>query len=101
MKTLPELSHMCVISSLINATVLSTSSNSPAETCDTLLSLVIPVCCHFIYNLFLFQDYKIEVSRQSLSAILVDQVGFIKMTLLLYFLQCCFTVFLDVMIYNF
>ena len=55
------LSHMCtcVISSLSNATVMSLSSNSPAETCDTLLLLVLPVCCHSIYNLFLLQAYII------------------------------------------
>ena len=70
----------CVISSLSNATGMSMSSNSPAETCDTLLLMVIPVCCHFIYNLFLFQAYKIEVSRRSVTAILVDQVGFTKRT---------------------
>jgi len=86
------LSHMCtcVISSLSNATVMSLSTNSPAETCDTLLLLVISVCCHFIYNLFLLHAYKIEVSRRSLTAILVDPVGFTKMTsysLLLYLLQ--------------
>ena len=70
------LSHMCtcVISSLINATVMSLSSNSPAETCDTLLLfLVISVSCRFIYNLFLLQAYTIEASRQSLTAILVVQ----------------------------
>ena len=83
---------MCtgVISSLNKKTVMAMSSNSLAETCDTLLLLVIPVCCHFIYNLYLFQAYKIEVRRRSLSAILVDPVGFRKMTsysLLLYLLQ--------------
>ena len=83
---------MCtyVISSLSNATVMSLSTNSPAETCDTLLLLVISVCCHFIYNVFLLQVYKIEGSRRSLTAILVGQVGFRKMTsysLLLYLLQ--------------
>ena len=92
------LSHMCtcVISSLSNATVMSLSTNSPAETCDTLLLLVISVCCHFIYNLFVLQAYKIEASRRSLTAILVDPVGFTKMTsysLLVYLLQgrdyCC------------
>ena len=80
----------CVISSLNNATVMSMSSNSPAETCDTLLLLVIPVCCHFIYNIFLLQAYKIKLIRRSLTAILVDPVGFTKMTsysLLLYLLQ--------------
>ena len=86
------LSHMCtcVISSLSNATVMSLSTNSPAETCDTLLLLVISVCCHFIYNLFVLQAYKIESSRRSLTAILGDPVGFTKMTsysLLLYLLQ--------------
>ena len=86
------LSHMCtcVISSLSNATVMSLSTNSPAETCDTLLLLVISVCCHFIYNLFVLQAYKIESSRRSLTAILGDPVGFTKMmsySLLLYLLQ--------------
>ena len=86
------LSHMCkcVISSLSNATVMSLSTNSPAETCDTLLLLVLSVCCHFIYNLFVLQAYKIELSGRSLTAILGDPVGFIKMTsysLLLYLLQ--------------
>ena len=44
----------------------------------------------FNQNLFLLQAYKIEVSRRSLHAILVDAVGFTKMTsysLLLYLLQ--------------
>ena len=80
----------CVISSLNNVTVMSMSSNSLAETCDTLLLLVIPVCCHFIYNIFLLQAYKIKLIRRSLTAILVDPVGFTKMTsysLLLYLLQ--------------
>ena len=87
------LSHMCtcVISSLSNATVMSLSTNSPAKTCDTLLLLVISVCCHFIYNLFqALEAYKIESSRRSLTAILGDPVGFTKMTaysLLLYLLQ--------------
>ena len=81
------LSYMCtyVISSLSKATVMS-----PTETCDTLLLLVISVCCHFIFNLFVLQTYKIEASRQRLTAILVDQVGFTKMTsysLFLYLLQ--------------
>jgi len=52
--------------------------------------LVISVCCHFIYNLFVLQAYKIEASRRSLTAILGDPVGFTKMTpysLLLYLLQ--------------
>ena len=82
----------CVISSLSNATVMSLSTNSPAETCDTLLLLVISVCCHFIYNLFVLQAYKIELSRRGLTAILGDPVGFTKMTsysLLLYLLQGC------------
>ena len=82
----------CVISSLSNATVMSLSTNSSAETCDTLLLLVISVCCHFIYNLFVLQAYKIESSRRSLTAILADPVGFTKMTsysLLLYLLQGC------------
>ena len=55
-----------------------------------LLLLVIPVCCHFIYNLFLVHAYKIEVSRRGLTAILVDPVGFTKImsySLLLYLLQ--------------
>ena len=58
------LSHMCtcVISSLSNATVMSLSSNSPAEICDTLLLLVVSVCCNFIYNLFVLQAYEIEAS---------------------------------------
>ena len=86
------LSHKCtcVISSLSNVTVMSLSTNSPAETCDTLLLLVISVCCHFIYNLFVLQAYKIESSRRSLTAILGDPVGFTKMksySLLLYLLQ--------------
>ena len=56
------LSHMCTcdISSPRNATVMSMSSNSPAETCDTLLLLVISVCCHFIYNLFVLQASKLN-----------------------------------------
>ena len=92
------LSHMCtcVISSLSNATVMSLSTNSSAETCDTLLLLVISVCCHFIYNLFVLQAYKIESSRRSLTAILGDPVGFTKMTsysLLLYLLQDLCTTF--------
>ena len=41
---------------------------------------IISVCCHFIYNLFLLQDNKIEASRRGLTAILVDQVGITKMT---------------------
>ena len=80
----------CVISSLSNATVMSLSTNSPAETCDTLLLLVISVCCHFIYNLFVLQAYKIESSRRSLTVILGDPCDFTKMTtysLLLYLLQ--------------
>ena len=86
------LSHMCtcVISSLSNATVMSLSTNSPAETCDTLLLLIISVCCHFVYNLLVLQAYKIESSRRSLTAILGEPVGFTKMTsysLLLYLLQ--------------
>jgi len=86
------LSHMCtcVISSMNNATGISLSTNSPAETCDTLLLLANYVCCHFIYNLFALQAYKIESSRRSLTAILGDPVGFTKMTsysLLLYLLQ--------------
>ena len=55
-----------------------------------LLLLVISVCCHLIYNLFVLQAYKIEVSRRSLTVILFDPVGFTKMTsysLLLYLLQ--------------
>ena len=74
------LSRMCtcIISSLKNATVMSLSTNSPAETCDTLLLLVISVCCHFIYNLFVLQAYKIESNRRSLTAILGDPVGFTK-----------------------
>ena len=62
------LSHImctCVNSSLNNATVMSLSTNSTAETYDTLLLLVISVCCHFIYNLFVLQAYKIESSRRS------------------------------------
>ena len=83
------LLHMCtcVISSLRNATVMSLSTNSPAETCYTLLLLVISVCC---YNLFVIQAYKIEASRRSLTAILVALVSFTKITsyfLLLYLLQ--------------
>ena len=83
------LSHMCtcVISSLSNATVMSLSTNSPAEICDTLLLLVISVCCFFIYNLFVLKAIKIEASRRSLTAILSDPVGFTKMasySLLLY-----------------
>ena len=56
------LSHMCtcVISALSNATVMSLSTNSPAEIRDTLLLLVISVCCHFIYDLFVLQAFKIE-----------------------------------------
>ena len=87
------LSHMCtcVISSLSNVTVMSLSTNSPAEACDTLLLLlVISVCCHFIYNLFVLEAYKIEASRRSLTAIFGDPLCFTKMTswsLLLYLLQ--------------
>ena len=86
------LSHMCtcVISSLRNATVVSLSTNSPAEACYTLLLLVISVCCHFIYNLFVLQANKIEASRRRLTDILGDPVGFTKTTsysLLLYLLQ--------------
>jgi len=63
------LTHMCtcVISSLSNVNVMSLSTNSPAVTCDTLpvLLLVIYLCCHFIYNLFVLHSYKIEASRRS------------------------------------
>ena len=57
------LSNMCtcVISSLNSATVMSMSSSLPAETCDTLLLLVIPVCCYFIYNLFLLQGVGLVI----------------------------------------
>jgi len=69
---------------------MSLNTNSLAETCDTLLLLVISVYYHFIHNLFVLQPYKIESSGRSLTAILGDPVGFTKMTsysLLLYLLQ--------------